>query len=84
MSDSDRLVRMERRQEMLIQAVTSLADTMGIAVAMLEEVAEWLKKPPSNDLPDALKQLATQVLEARREIGELPVKVARAVIDGEV
>jgi SOS-response transcriptional repressor LexA len=74
----------ERRQEALIQAISSLADTVRITNAMVGEMMEWLKKPPSNDLADAFKALAAEVVEMRREIGELPAKVARAVTDGEV
>lgn len=84
MSDNERLARMERRQEGMIQAISTLADTVRLTNAMLAELMEWLKKPPSNELSDALAQLAAEVAEMRKEIAALPEKVAKAVTDGEV
>lgn len=80
----ERLARMERRQEIVIQAISTLADTAKITNAMLGELMEWLKKPPSNELSDALAKLASEVTEMRKEITALPEAVARAVIDGQV
>lgn len=84
MSDSERLGRMERRQEVVIQGITSLGDIMQVNNAMLAELMEWLKKPPSNELSDTLAALAMAVAEMRKEIAILPEAVARAVLDGEV
>lgn len=75
---------MERRQEVVIQGITSLGDIMQVNNAMLAELMEWLKKPPSNELSDTLAALAMAVAEMRKEIAILPEAVARAVLDGEV
>lgn len=75
---------MERRQEVVIQAISSLGDTAKITNAMLGELMDWLKKPPSNELSDALAKLAAEVAEMSKQIEELPAAVARAVIDGQV
>lgn len=79
-----RLDRFDRRQEAVVQAVSTLADTMQVMSATLEEIAEWLKKPPSSDLPDALKALTTQIRDMREEISKLPERVARTVSTGEI
>lgn len=75
---------MERRQEAVIQGISGLADIGQINGAMLGELMEWLKQPPSNELSDVLKALVVEVAEMRKEIAALPEKVARAVIGGEV
>jgi len=82
--DTERLARMERRQEALVAGVDGLADIMQMNLAMLTELMEWLKKPPSSELPDLLSALVTTVDEMRDEIRALPEKVARAVLDGEL
>jgi hypothetical protein len=82
--DSERLARMERRQEALIAGVDGLTDVMQMNTAMLTELMEWLKKPPSSELPDLLSALVITVHEMRDEIRALPAKVARAVTDGEL
>jgi hypothetical protein len=81
---NERLARMERRQEALIAGVDGLTDVMQMNTAMLTELMEWLKQPPSSDLPDLLGALVLAVNEMRDEIRALPEKVARAVTDGEV
>lgn len=87
MTDSERLARMERRIEALIQAIAGdqgLHATAKLTNAMLAELMQWLKQPPSTDLADTLKALAAQMAEMRTEIAGLPDKVARAVLDGVV
>jgi hypothetical protein len=83
-ADSERLARMERRQEQMIAGIDGLADVMQMNVAMLTELIEWLKQPPSSELPDLLSALVSTVHEMRDEIRALPAKVARAVTDGEL
>lgn len=76
-TDSERLARMERRQEALIQATSSLIDTVRITNAMVAELMDWLKEPPSSDVSDLLKAIL-----ARLE--DLPERVAKAVLDREL
>lgn len=83
-NDSERLARMERGQQAVIQGISGLADIAQINTAMLEELMEWLKKPPSSDLADTLAALSASVAEMRQEIRDLPATVARAVTTGEV
>lgn len=80
----DRLARMERRQEALIAGVDGLVDVMQMNTAMLTELMEWLKQPPSSELPDLLTAMVAAVDEMREEIRVLPAKVARAVMTGEL
>jgi hypothetical protein len=68
----------------LIAAMSGLADIMGTNTAMLTELMDWLKQPPSSELPDLLSALVVTVHEMRDEIRALPAKVARAVTDGEL
>lgn len=72
-----RLARMERRQEALVQAIDGLANVITINNAMLTELMEWMKQPPSSELPDLIKALIAMV-------SEMPAKVAKAVLDGEL
>lgn len=73
----ERLARMERRQEALVQAIDGLANVITINNAMLTELMEWMKQPPSSELPDLIKALIAMV-------SEMPAKVAKAVLDGEL
>jgi hypothetical protein len=84
MSDTERLARMERRQEALIAGISGLVDIMQMNTAMLTELMEWLKQPPSSELPDLLQALVATIHEMREEIRVLPARVARAVVDGEL
>lgn len=84
MTDSERIARMERRQEMVIQAVGSLADAVNVTNTMLAELIVWLKEPPSTELQDNLKDLTSQVSGMRDDVNLLPERVARAVINGEL
>lgn len=83
-TDSERLARMERGQQAAIQGISGLADTVRITNAMVAEVMEWLKKPPSSDLSDTIAALSAAVAEMRQEIRDLPAKVALAISDGEL
>lgn len=83
-TDTERLIRVERRQETVIQGISGLADIGQVNNTMLAELTDWLKQPPSNDLTEALAALSAAVAEMRKEIAELPERLARAVLDGEV
>lgn len=76
-TDSERLARMERRQEAVIQAVVSLAGTVEITNTMIAEMMDWLKRPSSSDTADLLKAILAR-------LDALPERVAKAVLDGEV
>jgi len=69
---TDHLERVEQRQEAMIASLNRLVSGMGIQQAMLEEIMAWLKKPPSSELPDLLRQLidAVLALQARIEARE--------------
>lgn len=83
-NDTERLARMERRQEALVAAIGGLTDVVQTTNAMLADLMAWIKKPPSKELPDLLAALVQTVHEMRDEIREMPAKVARAVSDGEL
>lgn len=91
MFDNERLINIERRQDIMIAAMNALADTMQVNNAMLAELAEWLKTPPSSALPELLEKLVATVGEQRlaihamrEEVHLLPERVARAVVHGEL
>lgn len=84
MDDNERLARIERRQEALVGSIGMLADMVGINNALLTQMMEWLKKPPSSELGDLIASLVAMVTEMQGEIRALPAVVARAVVDGEL
>ena len=63
----ERLTRWEQRQELMVSSMQGMLDIMVTTRDMITELSEWLKQPPSSDLPDLLK------------IDALPEAVARAV-----
>lgn len=56
-----RLDRLDTRQEAIVQSVDKLAEVVATNGEMLVQVMDWLQKPTSNDLPDALRALAASV-----------------------
>ena len=91
MSVESELARLGQRQELMIAALRAHGETVATTNAMLAELMEWLQKPPSTDLRDALATLARAVDEGTgatevlaRQIAAMPAKVARAVTTGEV
>lgn len=60
MSD-DRLARMERQQQAIIQAVSTLSDTIKINNSLLAKLMDWLKEPPSSDVADLLKAIVAKL-----------------------
>jgi hypothetical protein len=82
-TDSERLASIERRQEALVSAVGNLTEVVGTTNAMVAELTEWLKEPPSSDLPGILEDLAQAIREIRTDIKALPERVADVVNIGE-
>lgn len=78
------LARMERRLEVLVQAISALTDVVQINNAMVAEALALLKQPPSSNLPNLLETLIAVVNDLRSDIRDLPAKVARAISTGEV
>ena len=78
-TDSERLARIERRQEALIQAVNRNTGTVEITHAVVTEMMEWLKTPPSHELSDTLKALVAMTTEQRDAIVRLCNDVARVL-----
>ena len=68
----ERLTRWEQRQELMVSSMEGMLDIMVTTRDMITELSEWLKQPPSSDLPDLLKVLIAK-------IDALPEAVARAV-----
>jgi hypothetical protein len=83
-SVEERLDRWERRQETLIAAVVEVVGTLETIQDALAELAKWLEKPPSSDLPELLQALVASVHTISAQMNELPAAVVRAVKDGEV
>lgn len=76
-SDSEKL-------DAIIAGIDGIAEILRIQSAMLRDLSEWLREPAGNELPTLLAQLVANVGEMRRELREMPAKVARAVKDGEI
>jgi ABC-type transporter Mla subunit MlaD len=86
MPETDRLSRIEQRQEALISAVAGLTEVMETTRAMVAELAAWLQRPPSNDLPDLLDALTAAVqgqgeliVALGQRVDALPARLAQAV-----
>jgi hypothetical protein len=98
MTPDDRVAHWEKRQEALIRGMNGLVETQNVIVAMIAELAAWLKQPASSDLPDLIRAMITtnealtasnraaaeQLAKLGAAIARLPADVARAVRDGEV
>jgi hypothetical protein len=61
MTDSERLRKIEARQEALIASVNGLCGVMDATNATLGDVVMLLKEPPSSDLPDMIRALVQLV-----------------------
>ena len=91
MSLESEVQRIMQRQEMMIAAITGLAETVAITNAEVVKILEWMQKPAGTELRDALSHLAVSV-EANtaatqdmvKRVVALPADVARAVTTGEV
>ena len=90
MTDGERLVRLELRQEALVAAINGLTDATQATQDMLAELMKWLQEPPSSALPDLLRSLTgavtalqTQITQQGQTLAKLPAEVAQAVRAGE-
>jgi hypothetical protein len=68
----------------ILVALDELADVVRINNALAMEVLNALKQPASNDLPDLLVRIVTQLGAIQAGMVALPAEVARAVSTGEV
>lgn len=87
----ERMAKWEQRQELMIASMEGMLHTMEVIRDMISELAEWLKQPPSSDLPDLLKvqitqlnTLSEQTVQLGSKMDALPAAVARAVTTSEV
>ena len=80
----DRLSHIEQQLETLIRAMGVLGGIVQVTNAMIGDLIKKMDEPPSNDLPDLIKQLVAAVDDVREDLRVLPEKVARAVDSGEV
>lgn len=76
---SDQLARIERRQEALVQAIDGLTDVMKMNTAMVVDLMEWLKEPPSSDTANLLKRLVACAEMSLELIMAMPDAVVRAI-----
>lgn len=65
MTDRQILTKLLQDQQSIMVAITGLADIADIHTQMIQvvhqsqsDLAEWLKRPPSNDLSEAIKRMA--------------------------
>ena len=69
--------KLNLRIEALVGGIAALADVVQLTHSMVCNLAEWLKEPPSTDLPKLLRQIVAK-------LDALPGEVARAVSPGEL
>jgi hypothetical protein len=69
--------KLNTRIEALVGGIAALADVVQLTHSMVCNLAEWLKEPPSTDLPKLLRQIVAK-------LDALPSEVARAVSPGEL
>ena len=86
MTDSDRIRRIEVRQDQMITAVTGLTEIVRDVLERVSEALAILKEPPSGDMEKliagmaaALAALETEVGEHGKRIEALPGRLAEAV-----
>jgi hypothetical protein len=88
MAEGAVLVRLEQRQEALIQGVARMNDTLGLLSAMLEQILKAATQPPpKSELGETLKRIATLLAEHQEaltllddRLTGLPEKIAEALI----
>jgi hypothetical protein len=78
MTPDERVAQWEKRQEALISGMNGLVETQNVIVAMIAELAAWLKQPASSDLPDLIRAMIT-TNEALQELAERAVERVRHV-----
>src|ERR1700733_13958682 len=69
--------KLNTRIEALVGGIAALADVVQLTHSLVCNLAEWLKEPPSTDLPKLLRQIVAK-------LDALPSEVARAVSPGEL
>ena len=95
MTDSDRLrtiveqIRdMARRQEVLIEAVTTLIECDNSMKSSLDRLVALLQSPPKNDLSTSIAQLVQVINQMRNEnsagFNEMHIGLARLKQDNEI
>ena len=72
-----RLDRWEMRQEAMIASLDGIVNVLETIRDSQTELAKWLAKPPSSDLPEVLKALVTSVHTLIARMDALPADVAR-------
>ena len=70
-TDSERLARMERRQEAIIQAINLQTEAVTAVGAMVQRIDDFLRQPPSSDLADTLRAILAAVTEINAMVTEL-------------
>jgi uncharacterized coiled-coil protein SlyX len=87
MAEGAILARLEQRQEVLIQGIAQMNDTLTLLSAMLEQLLKAATQPPQpSELGDTLKRIAGLLAEQQESLaaladrlGDLPEKIAAAL-----
>lgn len=61
MTDSERLKRIEQRQEIVIEALSGLTGVIGDQTEKLDWLMQWANEPASDALPNLLSELAARI-----------------------
>ena len=76
---SGQLKQLGQRQEAIIMAVNANTDSVGILAGQVEKVVEWMNEPPSTDLADGIKAMATALRALETAMASVPQQIADAV-----
>lgn len=87
MAEGAILARLEQRQEVLIQGVAQMNDTLTLLSAMLEQLLKAATQPSQpSELGDTLKRIAGLLAEHQESLaalddrlGDLPERIAAAL-----
>lgn len=75
MTDSDRLQRIETRQDQLFQALLDFAGVLEDSRERLAWLQAWASEPPSDELPKLLTAMTTALGGLQEEVRQHGLKI---------
>jgi hypothetical protein len=74
----DRVITLSQQMTAVMLAIDNQTDVLGIINAQLNEVLEWMNRPASTGLQDALKDIAAAMGAINANLKDLPQRVLLA------
>jgi len=62
----------------VMRAVDAQTEVMSLVTTQLAEILNWINRPASSDLQDALKDIALALQAVNRNLNDLPQRVLAA------